>query len=515
MRYCAAAFLILVYGLFCWWCWRKYQRQQLQRNLQQKQGSAAFGAGSADILIAYASQTGQAITIAQQTAQQLTAAQKNIHLVSLNQLSAELLQQNSTLLIIASTYGEGEAPDNANRFIARTLANLQQNSLQHLQVALLGLGDSSYKHYCGFAHQLQHELQHCGAHFITDVIEVDKLEASALRHWQYYLGQISGQSHYADWSKPEYSHWNIVQRECINPGSPGAPAFHLKLVPLDGAIVSDAWRAGDIAEIGPGNSEQTIRQFLQQLGRDAVIADEIVTTQKLLHSDLMIDDAHLAELKNLADEELVGSLKDLPHREYSIASVPNENSLDLLVRQVKIASDHYGLGSGWLSLHAQLQQPIRLRVRANAHFHSPANNCPLILIGNGTGIAGLRSHLASRACQMPDLQTRNWLLFGERTKAADNFFAEDIQQWQTSGVLTRVERVFSRDALPGEPRYVQDLLPRHAAELERWVQEGAAIFVCGSLQGMAQAVDDALRTILGAGQLELMADQRRYCRDVY
>lgn len=515
MRYLAAGLLVFAYVLFCWWCWRRHQQRLLQQNWQQDlqlnlQHNKTSAAGDTDILIAYASQTGQAIAIAQQTAQQLMGAQKKIHLVSLNQLSSELLQQNTTLLIVASTYGEGEAPDNGNRFIARTLANLRQHSLQHLQVAILGLGDSSYKHFCGFAHELQHELQHCGAHFITDVIEVDKLEASALRHWQYYLGQISGQSHYSDWSTPEYTQWKIVQRECINPGSPGAAAFHIKLIPVDGVVVTDGWCAGDIAEIGPGNSAQTIQQFLQRLGRETISVD------KLLYRDLILDDVRCAELKSLNDDELVGTLADLPHREYSIASVPAENSLDLLVRQVNIAPDRYGLGSGWLSVHAQLQQPIRLRIRPNTHFHSPANNAPLILIGNGTGIAGLRSHLANRACQMPSMNTRNWLLFGERTAAADNFFADDLQQWQTSGLLTRVNQVFSRDAQIGEPRrYVQDLLPQHAAEIQQWVSEGAAIFVCGSLQGMAQAVDDALREILGAQQLELMADQRRYCRDVY
>lgn len=502
MHYLSAGILILVYLAFCWFCWRKCQRRQEQVFAQTP---AIKKSSATEIIIAYASQTGAAATIASQTSLQLNAAAKENYRVALNQLTPELLARAKTLLIIASTYGEGEAPDNGNRFIARTLGKLTQNSLQHLQVAVLGLGDSSYKHFCGFAHQLQHELQHRGAHFLTDVIEVDKLDDSALRHWQYYLGQISGQSHYADWSKPAYSQWKIVQRECINPGSPGAPAFHIKLVPVDDVISMDAWNAGDIAEIGPANSEQKIQQFLQRLGR------ENIAPEKLHYSDLAINDEQLLPLKNLNDEALLTSLADLPHREYSIASVPTENSLDLLVRQVRIAADQYGLGSGWLSVHAQLQQPIRLRIRTNAHFHSPANNCPLILIGNGTGIAGLRSHLANPV----RLGCRNWLLFGERTAATDSFFGADIQRWQLTGLLTRVDRVFSRDAHAGAPRYVQDLLQPNAQEILHWVKEGAAIFVCGSLQGMAQAVDNELRNILGAQVLERMADERRYCRDVY
>lgn len=497
MRYLTAVILIVIYILFCWFYWQRHSRYQKKR--------IANIIGSTEILIGYTSQTGSAAYIASRVEEQLQTAQLSCELLPLNQIKVEHLQANKIFLVVASTYGEGEAPDNGNRFIARTLGKVKPDSLQHLQVAILGLGDSSYKRFCGFAHQLQHELQHRGVHFLTDVIEVDKLDESALRHWQYYLGQISGHTHFADWSKPGYSEWKIVQRECINPGSPGAPAFHIKLRPIDNTIPTAAWQAGDIAEIGPGNSAHRIQQFLQQLGRDS-IAPEL-----LQHSNLVISEQRLAELKVLDDSALVQALADLPHREYSIASVPAENSLDLLVRQVNLGSDHYGLGSGWLSVYAQLHQPIRLRIRTNAHFHSPDSTCPLILIGNGTGIAGLRAHLANPA----RIGTRNWLLFGERTATADNFFAADIHHWQSTGLLTRVDRIFSRDAQPGEPRYVQDLLQANAQELQRWVEEGAAIFVCGSLQGMAQAVDDVLRNILGARSLELMADQRRYCRDVY
>ena len=136
---------------------------------------------------------------------------------------------------------------------------------------------------------------------------------------------------------------------------------------------------------------------------------------------------------------------------------------------------------------------------------------PLILIGNGTGIAGLRSHLANPA----RATGKHWLFFGERTQFADDFFAADIQQWQKIGLLNRVDKVFSRDAQAGQLCYVQDLLPPKADLIREWVASGAAIYVCGSLQGMAQAVDEALLDILGSELLAQLADQQRYCRDVY
>lgn len=453
MNYLFAGMLVVVYALFCFLCWYRYtQRQNNGANLP-----ATRLIESETILVGFASQTGSALMLAKQTIVQLQQAGKTARLLPLNQITPDLLKQISTLLLVASTYGEGEAPDDGNRFIARTLDKIDKQGLTHLQVLILGLGDSSYQHFCGFAHRLHHALHIRAAHLIADVIEVDRMDDSAIRRWQYYLGQISGNAHFSDWSKPAYEDWKIIARECLNHGSLGAPTFHLQLTPVHYAIRADLWQAGDVVEIGPFNSAE------------------------------------------------------FPHREYSIASVPTEGSLDLLVRQVRDENNNLGLGSGWLTEHAQLAQPINLRIRANAHFHAPASQCPLILIGNGTGIAGLRSHIAN-----PQREgARQWLFFGERSAGIDDFFHSDIQAWLNNGRLERADRIFSRDARPGEARYVQDLLPLHAQEIRQWVQEGAAIFVCGSLQGMAQAVDDQLRAILGVEQLELMADQRRYCRDVY
>lgn len=167
VRYLAASLLVFSYLIFCWLCWRNYQRKQ---NIS----TSSIMDSDECILIGYASQTGSALHIAQQTAAQLEQAGKPVHILSLNQITPAQLTQVSTALFIVSTYGEGEAPDNGNRFIARTLAQLEKTSLQHLHIAMLALGDKTYQHYCGFAHQLHYKLHQCGAHFLTDIIEVDR-----------------------------------------------------------------------------------------------------------------------------------------------------------------------------------------------------------------------------------------------------------------------------------------------------------------------------------------------------
>src|SRR5690606_3013154 len=125
--------------------------------------------------------------------------------------------------------------------------------------------------------------------------------------------------------------------------------------------------------------------------------------------------------------------------------------------------------------------PVDMRIRVNRGFHGPTPETPLILIGNGTGMAGLRAHLGAREGHD---HGEAWLMFGERTRAHDALLDAELQAALASGLLTRLDRVFSRDA--GDGRYVQALIGEHADELIRWIDRGAAIYVCGSLEGMSK-----------------------------
>lgn len=491
MRIFFAAIVLVLYAALCLVCWWRYRRAQIKSENSSVTGDDVW-------LIAYASQSGTASQLAWQSADQLRDAGLPSNVVAVNKVDEAMLRRQRKILFIVSTFGEGEAPDNGNRILSR----LTGADLPHLEYGLLALGDRSYRFFCGFGHALQHALHASGATQLFDLIEVDCGDPAALRHWQYYLGQISGQTHFHDWQSPKYESWTLQRRICLNPQSPGAPAFWLQLT----AVEPKTWRAGDIAEVGPCNCAARTAQFLQALGRDP--NDSLV--DELRHRELPA--GSVSHLAALTDAELLQQLPALPHREYSIASIPESGSLDLLVRQVQLENGELGLGSGWLTRHAELRSSISLRIRSNPSFHPPAADVPLILVGNGTGMAGLRAHLLARR------QTgarRNWLLFGERTVANDFFFAEDLHALQENGVLEHLSLVFSRDAKPGEPRYVQDLLAAHAEQLRGWVAAGAAIFVCGSLQGMAHGVDQELVRLLGREYLEVMLESGRYCRDVY
>ena len=459
-------------------------------------------------LVAHASQTGYAYELARQTAASLSAAGVQVASLPLSQVDAALLARTGRALFVASTTGEGDPPDPALAFVRDLMA--RDAAFDGLQYAVLALGDRSYAHYCGFGHQLDQWLRRGGATPLFDLTEVDNGDPGALRHWQHHLALAAGVPDLPDWTPPQYQRWTLHARRLLNPGSVGGPAFHLLLRPPPGD--TPAWTAGDIAEIGPRNPAAVVDALLSARGLDGnapVVfqGDDTTLRDALSRAQLhALDDA----LASADARTLAAALPPLPHREYSIASLPQDGTLELLVRRMTRDDGSPGLGSGWLCDAAPVGGGIDLRIRANPNFHPPRDARPMILVGNGTGIAGLRALLKAR---IAGGASRHWLLFGERQRAHDAFFLDDIERWRRDGALERVDLAFSRDG--GPHRYVQDALRAAAPTLRDWIADGASLHVCGSLEGMAPGVDAVLRDALGDDAVARLRDDGRYRRDVY
>ncbi|MDG2525524.1 flavodoxin domain-containing protein [Stenotrophomonas sp. HITSZ_GD] len=456
--------------------------------------------GGAPLIVAWASQTGFAAELAERSAQALRASSVPAQAMPLQALDAETLRTAERVLFVVSTTGEGDPPDHALAFLRRTAPRIQ--ALPKLRYGMLALGDRSYDDFCAFGRQLDEWLSRHGAHTLFDRVEVDNADPGTLRHWQYLLGQLGDGTAQADWERPQYQPWRLDARERTNPGCDAGAVFRLSLQPAQGE--RPTWQAGDIAEIGPRHASVAVSRFLAAHHLDG---------DRLVHGEPLRDWIARSQWQDITDgplERWVDALQPLPHREYSIASIPAEHRLDLLVRRQLGPDGRPGLGSGWLCEHAAVGGTIALRLRTNPGFHPPADARPLILIGNGTGIAGLRAHLAAR---IEAGATRNWLLFGERHAAHDNHFAHDLQRWQETGGIERLDTVYSRDG--GRHRYVQDALADAAEALRAWIGAGASLYVCGSLRGMAPAVDAVLEQVLGADVREALLLAGRYRRDVY
>lgn len=460
------------------------------------------------IWVVHASQTGFAMELADMTATSLRHGGVTVQRAGLEHLDAARLQDITRAVFVVSTTGEGDPPDPALGFVRQVMS--QSLSLAGLQYAVLALGDREYEQFCAFGHQLDDWLRRQHAQPLFDLVEVDNADDSALRHWQHHIGQLGHGDEAPDWAAPRYESWRLSERIELNPGSLGGPAFHVSLVPEAGVLPD--WTAGDIAEIGPQHAAGDVEDFLRRIDMDGDIPVRWQDGMRPLSA--VLARSHWPELTPtsvFADAQaLVDACTPLPHREYSIASLSADGALDLLVRLMQRADGTPGLGSGWLCRHARVGDAIALRVRRNPNFHPPAANVPMILIGNGTGLAGLRAHLKARA---QSGATRNWLLFGERQHTRDFFLRDELLAWQAQGVLEHLDLAFSRDG--GEHRYVQHALLAQADRVRQWIDQGAAVYVCGSLAGMAPEVDAALRSMLGDERIEELRGSGRYRRDVY
>ncbi|QXB45597.1 PepSY domain-containing protein [Acinetobacter seifertii] len=487
--------------------WMLYLKRRKQKKLTQAARQSLAGhyidQNAKPWLITYASQTGVAEQLAWSTATSLQEAHQPVQVKSIQELTEADLQQYEQILFVISTYGTGEAPDLASSFAKKLLKTKLE--LQHLNYAVLALGSKEYPNtYCSFGHTVAIWLKNNGAKAYFETIEVDNANPTHIQNWNQALAKATKLDLHAVNLEKVFDSWTLQHRDLLNPNSLGQPAYNIELTAKHEAV----WQAGDIAEIQPGNSPERINVFLQEhhILKNALVDSLQISIEKALwNKDLTGEIEPFANLEHLLEQ-----LPTLPTREYSIASIPSQQVLRLVVRQQSDESGDLGLGSGWLTRHTEINQSIALRIRTNESFHLIDDNRPIICMGNGTGIAGLMSLLHTRTRHN---YTENWLIFGERQRAHDFFYASTIEAWQTMGILKRLDLAFSRDQ--EQRMYVQDLIRQNAEELASWVQRGAVLYVCGSIEGMASGVDQALIDILGEEQLDELRQQGRYRRDVY
>ncbi|MEH3039414.1 MAG: sulfite reductase flavoprotein subunit alpha [Sphingomonas paucimobilis] len=437
-------------------------------------------------LVAYASQTGSAERIARLTA----AALPDAAALPIASLDPDRLSRASRLFVVASTYGEGEPPDNARAF-ARTMER-DGPDLSHLDYAVMALGDREYVEFCAFGHRVDRWLHDHGATRLFDAVEADGNDADAQRQWQQQLAGLGARTDQPDWAPAAMEDWRLVERRLLNPGSAGGEAWLVTLEPVDGAA---DWMPGDILEILPQQDVRRVDACLRTSGLPDTPENRTMLMTSILPTD-MPD---------------VATLKPVGHREYSIASIAASGRVELIVRRCTAADGYDGLGSGWLCRGAPVGGIVQARVRSNPAFHPPASHdVPLILIGNGTGLAGLVAHLRHRAAQGGAPAHLYW---GERHPAHDDLLADERQALLADHVLANQQVAWSRR--PGGPRYVQDAVTADADRIRAAIDAGSAIYVCGSVQGMAPGVHAALADILGEPLLEDMLGDGRYRRDIY
>ncbi len=258
---------------------------------------------------------------------------------------------------------------------------------------------------------------------------------------------------------------------------------------------------------------------------ETIVAQERAAQMRWLHGKQLADLLHIAP-GTLSAQDFVDGLKRLQPRLYSIASSPlrHPGEVHLTVSVVRYEGTHgarKGVASSFVADRAG-EDDVPVFIQPTRHFRPPSNpDIPVIMVGPGTGIAPFRAFLQER--EAGGAQGRNWLFFGEQKRATDFYYRDELEAWQKSGHLTRLDLAFSRDG--DEKVYVQHRMQENGRELWNWLNEGAHFYICGDAQRMAKDVEATLSGIIAqhgemsaedaqAYMRQMMRDSR-YVTDIY
>jgi NADPH-dependent sulfite reductase flavoprotein alpha-component len=523
------------------------------------------------LTLLWASQTGNAETLAKRFGTHLRSAGIPVQVAAMDRFPVARLSDVSHLALISSTFGDGDSPDNGEVFWQSLSAC--QARLESLRYAVLALGDPSYERFCQHGKNLDQQLLTLGASPLIPRVDCDGDFQDHADGWFRALQQALDippidMDPETSGSQPSRAHphrarLSINRRLNGEAASKDTRQFALTLG--DSGLT---YEAGDALGVWPRNCPALIDEVLALTG---LHGDQPVSVDKLGEMPLsqaltsqfeiarpsadalgfiaersgsselktLLTEPFNSELKDwlwgrqLADvlrefplscsaQELLDHLKPLQPRLYSIASSSkaHPDEVHLTVSAVRYGK-RKGVSSTFLADRVG-DGEVPVFLQPTQHFRVPADgDVPMIMIGPGTGVAPFRAFLQER--QMRADRGRNWLFFGEQHAATDFYYRDELERMQKDGLLTHLSLAFSRDQ--AEKIYVQHRIRQQGAELWRWLEEGARIYVCGDATHMAKDVDQALREVIAehgrlseeraAEHLRDLAGEKRYVRDVY
>ncbi|MEM9590488.1 MAG: sulfite reductase flavoprotein subunit alpha [Pseudomonadota bacterium] len=526
-------------------------------SVSESAGASTAGAAQAPRLdILFGTQTGNAETVARDAAVAAQARGFAPKVAALDDISVKSLAAMEQVIIVISTYGEGEMPDNAQLFWDALSADAAPR-LEALSYGVVALGDTGYSEFCQAGKLMDMRLEQLGAKRLTPRVDCDVDYEDDASAWveatlpliadivepQATLVEDSvsvvSQTERPKWNRKNPFHAPTLENRLLSGAGSGKEIRHFAF-DLSGSELT--YEAGDALGVIPTNSAELVELLLERFGvsadttvpgLDAPLGDalrtqfEISTPSRELVATIGHRSKH-DELKNvlangdkdsveaflwgrdtldlltldesllLSVQEFVGLLKPLQHRAYSISSSPKarQGEVHLTVAAVRWEYDgrpHRGVCSTFMSDQLGTGHTVPLFISPNRAFRVPENDdAPMIMVGPGTGIAPFRAFLEER--RERGAQGRNWLFFGDQTRVDDFIYEEQISRMSADGLLTRLDLAFSRDQR--EKIYVQTRMRENGKALFSWLEEGGYFYVCGDATRMARGVDEALLSIV-------------------
>ncbi len=134
------------------------------------------------IQILFGSQSGNAENLAHVLGESLEASGIETEVMNLGEIDPEEILNFKNILIVTSTYGDGEPPDDASEWMSYIKFNEQLN-LTHLNYAVMGLGDTYYPHFCQCGKDFDQYLSKRGAHAMLKRLDCDLYYEEQYQEW--------------------------------------------------------------------------------------------------------------------------------------------------------------------------------------------------------------------------------------------------------------------------------------------------------------------------------------------
>ncbi|MGY5709913.1 assimilatory sulfite reductase (NADPH) flavoprotein subunit [Vibrio cincinnatiensis] len=523
--------------------------QAHENPVSQAVSRAVAIAPSGQLTIIFASQTGNAKGVAEALEQEAQAAGITVKLFDASDYKGKDLAKESYVIFVASTNGEGEAPDNAID-LHEFLQSKKAPKLPNLQYGVIGLGDSSYEFFCQTGKDFDAFLENLGAQRFIDRIDCDVDYDACASEWrtqalarvkQALASQaeivqqpiVHSATHSSSYTKQHPYHASLLTSQKITGRDSGKDVRHIEIDLTDSGIV---YQPGDALGVWYENSPSLAKAILAAVGLEesetvevdgkkvsilqALIEQYEITNSnpqfitqfaelsgsKKLHklveekdklreysANTQIIDVLKEKKTKLSAEQLISLLRRLTPRLYSIASSQAEvdEEVHLTVAVVEYEKNgelRQGGASSFLAQRLEEGGTVKVFVEHNKQFKLPEDDhTPIIMVGPGTGIAPFRSFIQERDNR--GASGKNWLFFGDRTFTQDFLYQTEWQKYLKSGALSRLEVAFSRDQ--HEKVYVQHRILEQAEQVWAWLQQGAHLYVCGDATHMAKDVHHA------------------------